>query len=214
MSIFRTIEQIDGNLLIGIQHALNADWLTPIMKAITFCGEAGWLAILFCAVLVVIKKTRKIGWICTASIAFTFILCNLILKPTVDRLRPWEVFDGVMMLVADPGDASFPSGHAANNTAVAFAFWLSTRPEKALLHSEGLNMYRNGWLGSERDRIMLHKFSYVTLVFALLICVSRLYLGMHFPTDVLSAILIALIITLLVYRINLKFVSKSGIING
>lgn len=213
MTFSQTLTQIDGNLLIGIQHALNADWLTPIMKGVTFCGEAGWLAILCCVVLVLIKRTRRVGGICAASIAATFILCNLILKPAVDRLRPWELVDGVMMLVADPGDASFPSGHAANNMAVAFAWWLSTRPDKGAQHKGDKLLYRTGWLAREKDRELMHRLSYVALAFAMLISLSRLYLGMHFPTDVLGAILIAIIMDLIVYRINLLIAAKHDIIS-
>ena len=71
--------QFDGNLLIGIQHALNADWLTPIMKLITYMGEAGIFWIILCLVLIILKKTRRLGIICALSLLFTFIICNLII---------------------------------------------------------------------------------------------------------------------------------------
>ena len=196
MTFLEQITQIDGNLLIGIQHALNADWFTPIMKAFSFCGNIGWASILLSLILIVIKKTRRIGIVCLASVALTFICCTLIIKPLVDRPRPWEVLEGVNMLIPDPGDSSFPSGHSSNAMAVAFALWYNTRPNK-----------------NKGDYQGLHRWSWAVIVFALMIGLSRLYLGMHFPTDVLGGFLIAIICSLIVYTINIKLESRNGIIS-
>lgn len=189
MTFIDQLLQIDGNLLIGIQHSLNADWLTPIMKGITFCGEYGWLSILMCLILMAIKRTRKIGILCSASVLLTFIVVTFILKPSLDRMRPWEVFPAVQPLIPDPGDSSFPSGHASNAMAGAFSLWLNTQKGK------------------------LHSWSYVAIAFALLIALSRLYLGMHFPSDVITAILVAIICCQIIYLINIKIESKHGIIS-
>ena len=112
--------QFDGNLLIGIQHALNADWLTPVMKFITLFGEAGIFWILLCLSLIIFRKTRRLGIICAFSLLLTFICCNLILKPLVDRVRPWVTFQMVNAMLPPPGDASFPSGHSANSMGPAW----------------------------------------------------------------------------------------------
>lgn len=186
--------QIDGKLLIGIQHTLNADWLTPVMKGLSFLGNIGWASIVLCMVLICIKKTRKIGFLCAGSVVLTFVCCTGVIKPLVDRMRPWEVINGVNVLLEDPGDASFPSGHAANSMAVAFALWLNT--------------------GSERGEFVnrLHRWSWCAIAIALLIGLSRLYLGMHFPSDVLAGILLAIICGLIVYRIDTKLELKNAII--
>ena len=67
--------QFEGNLLIGIQEALNADWLTPVMKVITYFGEGGCFWIALCLVLLWCKKTRRLGMVCAFSLLFTFICC-------------------------------------------------------------------------------------------------------------------------------------------
>lgn len=192
MTFLDQLEQIDGNLLIGIQHTLNADWLTPIMKVITSFGNYGWFAILICLILIACKKTRRLGIVCAASVLLTFICCTGILKPLVDRARPWEVFSGVNPLIPDPGDASFPSGHASNTMSIAFSLWLNTLDEK-------------------KER--LHKLGIGLIVFALLIGLSRLYMGVHFPSDVIAGILTALICSQIIYIINRKYSTKNGIIN-
>ena len=69
--------QFDRDLLIGIQHTLNADWLTPVMKAITMLGEGGCFWIALCLVMLIIPKTRRLGIICSASLALTFVVCNI-----------------------------------------------------------------------------------------------------------------------------------------
>lgn len=200
MTLIDQLIQIDGNLLIGIQHSLNADWLTPIMKGVSFFGNIGWASILLCIVFLCFKKTRRLGILCGGSVLLTFICCTGVIKPLVDRPRPWEVFSAVQALIPDPGDSSFPSGHASNSMAVAFAFWLNTRMSEAV--------------GPIGIRSKLHRWSYVAIVFALMIALSRLYLGMHFPSDVIGGILVAIICSQIIYLINMKLESKHGIISG
>lgn len=197
-----TITQIDGNLLIGIQQALNADWLTPIMKVITAFGEYGIFWILVCAVLLVFKKTRRLGIICTLSLALTFVLCNGIIKPLVDRTRPFEAFTAVHPFLPHPGDASFPSGHTANSMGPAWGMFMASRDEKAPM----------GWQGEGVPARTVHKWSIAAIVLALLIGLSRLYLGMHYPSDVLCAILVGMMCATVVCALVEKFEEKRGVI--
>ena len=108
---------LDGNLLIGLQEKLQAEWLTPIMKLVTLLGEAGVFWIGVCLILLIFHKTRRLGIICSLSLAFAFLCCNIVIKPLVDRMRPWEIFAAVVPLLPDPGDASFPSGHTTASAA-------------------------------------------------------------------------------------------------
>ena len=105
--------QFEGDLLIGIQRALNADWLTPVMKGITLLAENGIFLILLCLAMILYKRTRRLGIICASALLFTFIACNLCLKPLIDRVRPWVTFQMVNPLMPPLGDGSFPSGHTA-----------------------------------------------------------------------------------------------------
>ncbi len=149
---------MDGQILIWIQEHLRAGWLNPIMRAITSLGNAGLFWILLALVLLSFKKTRKIGLACAVSIAIGALITNLILKNWVARIRPYEALESLSILVSKPHDFSFPSGHSTASFAGAWALFRNTK---------------------SRWRIP-------ALVLAALIALSRLYVGVHYPTDVLA----------------------------
>lgn len=211
MSLFDTLTQIDGNLLIGIQQTLHADWFTSIMKFITSFGNYGWASITLCLILILYRKTRRLGIVCGASVLLTFCCCSAVLKPIVDRARPWEVLPDVMRMIPDPGDSSFPSGHTSNSMAIAFSFWLNTRPGRFDGQNDWDESINLEWAIKDADRRKLHKWSYLLIVFALLIGLSRIYLGMHFPSDVITGILVAVICSQIVYLIKTKLEMRNDI---
>ena len=93
------------------------------------------------------------------------VLCNFILKPLVHRVRPCDLLPEAVLLIPHPSDYSFPSGHtAASFTAVA-ALWLA---------------------GKKR-------LAGAALVLGVFIAFSRLYLCVHFPTDILGGVLVGLV---------------------
>jgi len=206
--------EFDGNLLIGIQHALNADWLTPIMKAITLLGEGGCFWIAICLCLLIFKKTRRLGIICSLSLVLTFICCNLVLKPLVNRTRPWVIFEEVHAFLPPPGDASFPSGHSANAMGPAWAMFLATCPIKIGSRKSYEDVPCLGWKGVGADPRLMHKFGIAGVILALLIGLSRLYLGMHFPSDVICGLLLGMLCAWIVHIIIKKIEAKRGIIGA
>ena len=216
--------QFDGNLLIGIQHALNADWLTPIMKIITYFGEAGIFWIAVCLLLLCFRKTRRLGIICSLSLLLSFILCNLALKPLIDRTRPWVTFEEVTAFLPPPGDSSFPSGHSANSMSPAWAMFLATLPGKRTIRNDETGATRTekdfgltpclGWKGVGADPAIMHRWSIAAVILALLIGLSRLYLGMHYPSDVLAGLLLGMLSASIVWLIVRKRETSHGIIGG
>lgn len=206
--------QLDGNLLIGIQQALNADWLTPVMKTITMFGEDGIFWICICALMLLFRRTRRLGIICSLSLLFTFIACNLCLKPLVDRIRPWVTFQMVNAMLPPPGDASFPSGHSANSMAPAWALFIATMPVKTHSGRSYDEVRCLGWRGEGISPRMMHKFGIAAVVLAVLVGISRLYLGMHYPSDVICGLLLGMIIAVVVYRVILKIEDKRGVIGS
>lgn len=206
--------QLDGNLLIGIQRTLNADWLTPIMKAITFLGEGGYCWIAACILLLIFRRTRRLGIICTLSLAFTFICCNLVVKPLVDRTRPFEMFAAVTALLPHPGDASFPSGHSANAMGPAWAMLLASRPVRIGSRKSYDETPCLGWKGDGADPRVVHKVGIIVVVLAVLIGLSRLYLGMHYPSDVVCGLLLGILCSSIVHTVIIKTEAKRGIIGA
>ena len=206
--------QFDGNLLIGIQQALNADWLTTVMKIITLLGENGYFWILLCLIMILFRRTRRLGIICAVSLLFTFICCNLIIKPAVDRVRPWVTFQMVDAMLPPPGDASFPSGHSANAMGPAWAMFLATRPKKSSSGRSYDEVKCLGWNGDGISPRMMHRLGIATVVLAVLIGISRLYLGMHYPSDVVCGLLLGMIVAAIVYKVILKIEDKRGVIGS
>ena len=158
-------------------QTLHTPFLDKIMVFITRLGDAGIIWIVLSIVLLLIPKTRKSGVVMVAALVVDVILCNIVLKNLVARTRPYDVNTGVHLLVAKLHDYSFPSGHTAASFASVTALYLAG--EKKL------------W-----------KFA---LVLACLIAISRLYLYVHYPTDVLGGILFGVISGYLGYRKVLKW---------
>ena len=166
---------IELNILDWIQ-TLHTPFLDKIMAFITRLGDAGIIWIVLSIVLLLIPKTRKSGAVMVAALVVDVLLCNIVLKNLVARTRPYDVNTGVHLLVAKLHDYSFPSGHTAASFASVTALYLAG--EKKL------------W-----------KFA---LALACLIAISRLYLYVHYPTDVLGGILFGVISGYLGYRKVLK----------
>lgn len=155
---------------------MHTPFLDKIMVFITRLGDAGIIWIMLSIVLLLIPKTRKSGAVMVVALVVDVLLCNIVLKNLVARTRPYDVNTGVHLLVAKLHDYSFPSGHTAASFASVTALYLAG--EKKL------------W-----------KFA---LVLACLIAISRLYLYVHYPTDVLGGILFGVISGYLGYRKVLK----------
>ncbi len=151
----------EHELLLWIQNTVRTDALTPVMKAITHLGDAGIFWILLTLVLLIIPKTRKAGLCSLCALLGSLVLNNFLLKNIVARTRPYEVIEGLELLVARAKDYSFPSGHSAASFASATA------------------VFRN----------VPKKYGAWALVLAALIAFSRLYIGIHYPTDVLAGTL-------------------------
>ena len=143
-------------------------WLNYIMKYLTYIGEFGAGAIICAIVLLIFKKTRWSGVAVAIALVLDVLIVNVILKLSVNRARPWQDFPDLgfqefhnSISVREPSDSSFPSGHTAALFAAAVAL------------------------------VMYYKVKGLpALGVALLVAISRIYLCMHYPTDVLGGIVI------------------------
>lgn len=154
-------------------QTLHTSVLDKFMTSVTKLGNAGIFWIILTVLFLLIPKMRKTGVVMAAALIIDLLLCNVLLKNLVARTRPYDVNTGIQLLVAKLRDYSFPSGHTAASFASAAALYFTG--EKKL------------WKPA--------------LVLACLIAVSRLYLYVHYPTDVLGGVVIGIIAGYLGYRL-------------
>lgn len=148
---------IEITSLDWIQSVFQSSFLDEIMVRITMLGNGGILWIALTLLLLLFPKTRMAGWAMLAALAVEAAVCNGILKPLVGRARPFEVNHEIQLLIPPPLDPSFPSGHTGASFAAAFALFF------------------------KRNRLWIP-----LAILAVLMAGSRLYLYVHYPTDVLA----------------------------
>lgn len=165
MNLCSELLLLDGNILLWIQEYLRQEWMTPFWKFITFLGNGGWFWITLSVLLLIPKKTRKVGVTALIALAIGAIITNVFLKNIVARTRPYEVIDGLLLLVGKQSDFSFPSGHSCASFAAAMAYY----------------------------KMSPKQYGIPALVLAGLISFSRLYVGVHYPTDVIAGIMIGIL---------------------
>ena len=171
----------EGRLLLWIQENLRCGWLNPVMKFITSLGNEGIFWIGLIVLMLIFKRTRKIGLCCAIAMLLTYLTVNLALKPIFARTRPYVLLEGLEILVKRPGDHSFPSGHSAHALAVSWAFF----------------------------RVAKKKYGAPLLVLGVLVALSRLYVGVHFPTDVLAGGLMGMAMAEISVALCRKFRTKA-----
>jgi len=159
----------DGEMLIRFQHLFVHPGWTPVVTFITRLGNGGMIWIALILLMLCFRKTRKAGCIAAITLAVSFGINNLLLKNLVARTRPYEVFEGVQRLIGKPSDYSFPSGHSAASFVTAVVMF----------------------------RELPHRYGVPALVLAFLIALSRLYVGVHYPLDVIAGALSGTVIALL-----------------
>lgn len=132
-----------------------------LMCAVTWLGNAGAVWIFLAIMLVILPKKRRSGIILITALVIDVILCNGILKNVFQRIRPCEINPDIQLLVTRPTDFSFPSGHTAASFAAVMSLYLAGEKK----------MWRPA------------------LALAILIAFSRMYLYVHYLTDIIGGIL-------------------------
>lgn len=154
----------DLPILDYIQTHLRSGVLDFLMPVLTVFGDGGVFWILLTLALLMFKKTRRYGLAMAAGLCIEALFCNVIIKNAVARIRPYDINTSVRLLIKPPSDYSFPSGHTGASFAGA----------SALLFSK------------------CRKFWIPAFLLASVIAFSRLYLYVHFPTDVLAGALLGI----------------------
>ena len=140
--------------------------LDTVMPIITMFGDGGIFWIAISLLLMITKKHRKTGLAMAFALVMGLLVCNIILKPGVARIRPYDFqlkyFGREIALIAGGmHDFSFPSGHTIASFEACTALMLGNR-----------------------------KFGIPATVLAILVAFSRLYLYLHYPTDVITSIVL------------------------
>ena len=169
-----TFFQLDGNILLWIQEYIRNDFLTPIFKFITSLGDEGYVWIAIAVLLLFVKNYRKVGLMVGGSLLGSLVFNNMIIKNIVARPRPYRMMEELMILIPEPGEYSFPSGHTSSSFAAGVVLYL----------------------------MLPKKYGIPAMVLAFLIGISRLYVGVHYPTDVLGGMVMGTLLAVATVKIT------------
>ncbi|ENK1244246.1 phosphatase PAP2 family protein [Clostridium botulinum] len=158
------IQNMDIYILDFIHKNIANNFLDKIMIFITSIGNLGLIWIGISLLLLISKRYRKVGVLCIASLFLSSLIGEVLLKNLVQRGRPFTAVEGINLLIKAPKSFSFPSGHTASSFAVATV------------------------VGRK-----IEKFKLPIYILAIAIAFSRLYLYVHYPSDVLVGALIGVI---------------------
>ena len=163
---------LDSNILLFLQEYVRNPIVNAFLIPFTLSNNAGIACILIVAVFIYFKNLRKVGILMSISLILEFILTNLIIKNWVARIRPYEVIDGLTLIVSKAHDFSFPSGHTGSAFALAVVIFM----------------------------VMERKYGIIALALASLMGFSRLYVGIHYPSDVLGGIVLGVITSIIAVK--------------
>lgn len=173
------IVEFDIAVLDFIREHFSCAFLDAIVPPISFLGNGGLIFIVAAVLMVFWKRTRKTGAMTGAALIFGLLICNLFLKPLVARIRPFDLVEGISVIINKPNDYSFPSGHTTAAFELATVWML-------------------------RDK----RFGVPALVFAFVMAFTRMYLYVHYPTDIIGGMIIGIVCGLLGYFVVDKLYDK------
>lgn len=170
------ITQIDFTILNFLHEKLSCAFLDYFFRFFTMLGNGGIVWFVVGAILLCTKKYRRGGLLMLCALAFGFLTGNLILKPLVARARPCWINEAVTLIVSVPKDYSFPSGHTLSSVICCTVL---------------TNVNR--------------KFAFFAVPLTFLIAFSRLYLYVHFPSDVLFSVLYGVPVGVAAVKLGKKY---------
>lgn len=162
---------VEIRILMALQE-LHTPVLDFVFAHITMLGDGGIFWISIGVLLACSKKYRRQGVLLLLCLLASFLIGNVCLKNLVQRSRPCWMYPEVPLLVREPGDFSFPSAHSMVGFAGAAALWLTDR-----------------------------RFGAAAYTLAAFIAFSRLYLFMHWSTDVIAGTVMGIAVAYAVFGI-------------
>ena len=158
------LNQFEAQILLFIREKLTCPFLDFVMPKITFLADHGWFWIALAAILLIPRKTRKTGCVMALALVMGLVVANITLKPLIARIRPYDLVDGIELLVERLHDLSFPSGHTIASFEGAVAIALTSKK----------------------------RYGIPAVILAVLIAISRLYLFVHYPSDVIVGMILGI----------------------
>lgn len=171
LNIHRRINKFDINVLLLIKKHLQNKYLDKLMRLMTFLGNLGVIWIAIAVALILNKPYEGIGKVVLVTLIISTIIGEGLIKHIVRRERPFS-FQDISLLIKKPITYSFPSGHTFSSFAV----------------SGVLSVY-------------FTQYRMIFLSIAFLIALSRIYLYLHYPTDVIAGIVFGLLCSKLIFFI-------------
>lgn len=165
-------------ILLWIQENLKNEYLDSFFKLITFLTDKGLIWVIIGLVLLAYKPTRKLALIYILALAFNFMIVNIFLKPMVQRIRPFDIMT-VELIIKSPRDFSFPSGHSSAAFSASTVIFLINK-----------------------------KWGCFFLLASVIIAFSRLYLFVHYPSDVFIGVLLGVLSAILANICYKKIIKK------
>lgn len=172
---------MEMDLLLAIQK-MDTPFLDFFFSHITALGDMGILWITIGILLLCTRRYRRQGLLLLLSLLFAFLSGNVLLKNLVARDRPCWLYPDIPLLIENPKDYSFPSAHSMVGFAAAVSVWYTNR-----------------------------RWGIAALVTAALIAFSRLYLFVHWPTDVLVGIILGVLTAVIVFETDKRLARKKEV---
>ena len=177
-----TLNSFEIGILHSLHDALQCAFLDTLMPIITRLANSGIFWIMLALLLLFFKKTRRAGITMGIALTLGLVFGNLLLKPLIARVRPYDFDPSIVLLIPKEKDFSFPSGH----TLASFEGAVSL--------------------------ILYHKKSGIAaVVLASLIAFSRLYLMVHYPLDVITGVILGTAFAFIASRLADILIKKASI---
>ena len=157
-------------VLVHTLYELGGAFFTPFFEFVSFLGDGGIFLIVLSIIFMLFKKTRRYGAAILLSIGIGALITNLWLKPWICRPRPYtnegSIFHELWLVMGQhsESDKSFPSGHTTAAFSAMTAVFL---------------------VGNRR-------ISWTAFIFGILMGISRIYLAVHYASDVLGGLVVGL----------------------
>ncbi|AOR24787.1 phosphatase PAP2 family protein [Clostridium taeniosporum] len=176
------IQMFDNKILEFIQNNLHTSFMDKIIPIITSLGNMGFIWIVIGIAFICSEKYRKYGFIMLCTLCIGALIGDGIIKPLVGRMRPFNSIENIELLIKAPTSFSFPSGHTMSSFAAATIVYIANK-----------------------------KMGIGAFILAALIGFSRMYLYVHYPSDVLVGCILGITLSNVIYKvISSKYDKKFG----